>query len=283
MGEEVTALLRWILAHDPPRQIVLCCRETPTAYYGPGTTLVVWDTCLYEASIGLPAQLCALGVGHVGVAECPQHDERCREQLLAWQSLTPTCVSSASPVTRGIRRKHVSLILGEITLPRRMILGLGLSDRSPIPIRADDATRTLAAIDVLRARGLIHSGQAMAAPLGAVDLRAQGCNACGVCVQACPHEALELRHDATGSRLVHHANRCRGERQCLVLCPLHALNADHALPLSDMLQREKRVLAHLETVSCQRCGARHPAYEGDLCQICQFRSAHPFGSMWPPA
>lgn len=281
MADNVGALLRWLHAHDLPKEVVVVCEHTVAPKLGRGRQLVVWDGCLKDSSIGVPAQVLALGIAKVSVLPCPVDPAGVGAQVARWQSLTPGLVGEAE-VKRAIWPGPEPLHLGKIAMPRRVLLGLGLRDAQPIPLKADDTTRTLAAIELLTERGQIGRGEGLQAQLGGVRLGVTGCTACGVCVQACPTGALELRHRAGGSELWQHSELCRGEQQCVSLCPVHAVWVQGPMQLGDLLDEPERRLAAVASARCARCGAAHPAEEGELCQVCAYRAANPFGSMMPP-
>lgn len=283
MNDEVSALLRWLHAHDLPSEVVLACEGAHVPKVGRRRQIVVWKGCLTQASIGLPAQLLALGIERVSVLPCPHDHARLDRHLRRWESLTPGLVGYVDLRKRALLAGPAPLRLGQIALPRRVLLGLGLRDKQPIPIRADDTARTLAAIEVLTARGLVSRGEGIHSHLGGVRLGATGCTACGVCVQACPHHALELRHDASGSQLWQNAQECRGEQRCVQLCPVQALWVQGPMRLVDVLDEPQRRLGVVSSARCVRCGAPHPASEGNTCQVCAYRLAHPFGSTMPPS
>lgn len=113
----------------------------------------------------------------------------------------------------------------------------------------------------------------------AVALAASGCVACGVCVRACPHDALDLAHEAERSVLTQIPERCSGEQACVRLCPHDALSVAGAFSLFDLARTPTVELAVVATAGCKRCGARHPAAEGELCPPCAFRSRNAFGHL----
>ncbi|WP_461004385.1 4Fe-4S dicluster domain-containing protein [Trueperella pyogenes] len=283
MTDDVAALLRWLHAHDLPREVVLACEHAEKVRAGRRRQVVEWRGCLKDASIGVPAQLLALGIERVSVVPCPVDEAAVRDQVERWKSLTPGLVGDTTPPKRRLFSGPDVLTLGKIPVPRRVVLGLALRDTQPIPIKADDTTRTLAAIELLTGRGLIRRGEGLESKLGGLRLGAAGCTACGVCVQACPHRALELTNDGGGSTLWQHSELCRGEQHCVQLCPAKALWVQGDMRLADLLDDPRRRLAVVASVRCSRCGAPHPAEEGDMCQVCAYRSANPFGSMMPPS
>ncbi|QOQ38980.1 4Fe-4S dicluster domain-containing protein [Trueperella pecoris] len=281
MSDDVSALLRWLHAHDLPSEVVLCCEHTPVPRLGRRRQAVVWRGCLDGASIGVVAQLLALGIERVAVAPCSRAGNEVYAQVKRWQSLTPSLVDFLGPRKRPLLTGPEPLRLGHVTIPRRVLLGLGLRDTPPYSLKADDTARTLASIELLTARGLIRRGEGIESKLGGVQLATTGCTACGVCVQACPHSALELVHDAGGSVLWQSADSCRGEQACVRLCPVDAMWVQGPTRLADLLDEPRRRIGIVESKRCGRCGARHPASDGELCQVCTFRAANPFGSVLP--
>lgn len=144
------------------------------------------------------------------------------------------------------------------------------------PVAPDDSAAAAPADGEAAASGERPDGQeGPASP--ALALVAEGCVACGVCVRACPHDALELEHSPGISVLTQVPERCTGERACIELCPHDALAAAGPLALFDVARRPAIELAAVQTAACRRCGARHPAAEGELCPPCAFRSRNAFG------
>lgn len=113
-------------------------------------------------------------------------------------------------------------------------------------------------------------------------LAADGCVACGVCVQACPHDALDLRTTRDQSVLLHHPDRCRGERACVTACPVDALSVTGPLPWQPVMAGSPLPLARLATRACDRCGATIPRGAA-MCEPCQRRDERPFGWHVPDA
>jgi ferredoxin len=125
------------------------------------------------------------------------------------------------------------------------------------------------------------SSPALASP--ALALAAEGCTACGVCVRACPHGALNLAAHDGADVLTHTPDLCRGEGACLALCPPGALTSAGPLSFGQLLDAAPTVIAEVATAACAGCGAGHPTGDGALCPACAFRTEHPFGAAPPPA
>lgn len=75
-----------------------------------------------------------------------------------------------------------------VPLPRRAVFGLAIS--APISFDDDDQDRTLHSLEVL-GLGEEASSRLTDQPQSLV-LQASGCTMCGVCVKACPHDALAI-------------------------------------------------------------------------------------------
>ena len=187
---------------------------------------------------------------------------------------------------RGLRlRRRPVLDAAHMPLSRRQVLGLG--GRAPRELPAgylDPHERLVAAV-----RALVPAGapglDELAGP--APRLAARGCTACGVCVQACPADALRLRHGGDGglaiTTLLHAPAACDGCRRCVDLCPADALSAAGTWPWSRMLGDGDVPVTTLTTARCGRCGTRFPSATGAaLCPVCDYRRRNPFGSAMPP-
>ncbi len=293
MADTTRPLLRWLAAHDSPGLVVLACDDAPLPRVARGAVVVRLEGCVRDADVGLPAQLLAVGVGAVQVLPCPTEPEDGAARVEDWRSVLGDGVGPfVPPARRGTSRAEV-LTIGDVPVPRRVLLGLDLGDSPLLAPELDDAGRSLVALRLLEAQGratpapaapLDGSGPDEAAPLagGATMLTVSGCVACGVCVRACPHDALALEHDGTTSTLVHLREACRSELECVRLCPVDAFTAAGPVPLAEALRTPVLTLAEVRTQPCERCGARHPAEEGALCATCRFREQNAFGSALPP-
>lgn len=321
MRDDVRSLMRWIGAHDLPDRMVVGCAHTAFPRLGARTLGVRLPGCVAETGLDVVIQPLAMGVPRVVVLPCAEHPEAVRHRIAEWTRLLPGGVSSGVEPAHWWSGCGTLLDLGDIPLPRRIVLGLGLRDDSPLSLGQDDEDRTLAALRMLAAQGrcdlaavagasasvavpVLGGPPAQAAPApgsgaGAgepavlaltsapvgVDLTAGGCVACGVCVNACPTGALALEADGALPdllRLVQLRDRCRADGQCVQLCPQRALSVSGVPQAPEILAEPVRVLAEVVTASCERCGVRHPAAEGRLCPVCAFRQTSSFGSRMPP-
>ncbi len=113
----------------------------------------------------------------------------------------------------------------------------------------------------------------------------EACTACGACGRACPTEALkfEKSEDNTSFALRFSARDCIGCDLCMHVCQPAALNVDHAPAFAQVFGEEQTTLREGELVKCERCGSLMAKRgEARLCGLCEYRRAHPFGSVMPP-
>lgn len=202
-------------------------------------------------------------------------------------------------VPRTLRRdrRHVSrdvLDAARMPVPRRQLLGLRSGPTRTLPDQLVPAPRRLhAALAALLPLDVRAGLDAAAVPDAAVRLGAQGCTACGVCVRACPTDALNLQSfgGTTGSTLVtsllHDPVSCDGCRRCVEMCPADVLTVTGTWGTSAVLSLVERPepapVASLSTTECLRCRTRFPTTDAaNLCPVCTFRSQNPFSSSLPP-
>lgn len=210
---------------------------------------------------------------------------------------------------RGRRGRRRPVLDGaHLPVPRRRLLGLGTDVSRPLPdtdaapqVRLTAAVRALAApgavVATPAAVGAVTAVPATTAPAGtpdglgdvdspAVVLSAPGCTACGVCIQACPTQALTLQHSGGGavaiSTLLQSPSACDGCRRCVELCPADVLGVVGQWRWSDLLTDSARGVATVSTATCGRCSAQFPTTSGErLCPVCSYRRKNPFGSTLP--
>ena len=272
------ATQRWLHRNDV-RSLVLVCRGGQSAPLGTKRRPCVEVAgCLQELSLSRLVDLSLAGVQSVAVTPgpcCSTEDaltvvDRWQETLGALLSLT---VIDPEPG----RNWSWSLSPTRVPVDRRGLLGL----RQATPAwpthdaSTDDHERLLTS---LRAAGVTPAGT----PPSRLTLLASGCTACGVCVAACPHNALALVIDSDEASLVHSLDACHGEQQCVALCPVDALTVSGSPSWAEVIDGAPRVLATVETAVCERCRARFPARSGSQwCEPCRIRRSDPFGSHLP--
>ncbi|MFC5369951.1 4Fe-4S dicluster domain-containing protein [Arcanobacterium bovis] len=278
-SDQIRPLLRWLFAHDLPKAVVITCAHSELKRSPRGVQIISWSDCLSTAPIGLPAQLLALGIEHVSVESCALESVDSTEKIQQWIELTPSLVSQFEGFDRFLRSGDAVLTCGAIALPRRVLLGLSVAEKPPYSFVGDDVDRTVRALELLREQGRLSASSALNRSLGGHRLGITTCTACGVCVRACPHDALEIIDAGTSSTVVHHRGRCRGEERCVSLCPEKGIWIQGDIELRDLLEHEVAELRVVNTTACEKCGARHPVDEGQYCKVCQFKARSPFGSI----
>ncbi|WP_160149038.1 4Fe-4S dicluster domain-containing protein [Arcanobacterium ihumii] len=277
-SENIRFLLRWLFARDLPRYAVVTGSRSSLTKSPRETQIIQWNDELSQASIGLPAQLLALGIEHVYV-EVDESDAASVAQFHEWENVTPGLVSQFQGFRRFFRRGDDVLVVGSIPLPRRVILGFTIAENPPFSFVGDDVDRTIRALELLRSQGRIGALSGLENKLGGARLGVTACTACGVCVRACPHDALEMVDREKSSVLLHHVDLCRNENRCVSLCPEQGIWVQGEVTLSDLLEDKTKKLFTVTTARCEKCGARHPENEGSLCKVCQFKELSPFGSI----
>ncbi|MCG2803761.1 MAG: 4Fe-4S binding protein [Cellulomonas sp.] len=264
-----------------------------------------------ECLAALPAsaylELVAAGVAGVTVrldgCESPAEvDGRIAEanRLLAACGRTDRVVTvGADPGTsrRAVHDPH-ALPVGR----RSLLLLRGASVAGPVAERAgSERERMLGALRRLTTGLAPASAEARSTGRAAdlADLEAPsavlsvvGCSGCGVCVRACPTDALRL-HKSRGSAdlAVEHLSlrqmpaACVDCGECLRLCPEQAITTRGRHSWAELLAGMPQFLVARDARACTRCGGALVAVDDDdsLCQVCAYRWRHPFESMIPAA
>lgn len=311
-------LLTWLASVDEwPDAVVLGCEHTEPFTVERHQVGLRLPGCLAQAELALPAQLLACGVTKVLLAECAENPEAVARQRSAWHHLLPDVDSDPAARPPRFRRTGAVFELARTAFSRRSALGLSAPRTLPLDASLDDQFRTVQALRLLRDQGRTRVAAAAAAaaateaasstnasqsisegatdptaiqptaietePSVAVELRADGCTACGVCVRACAHQALSLIHVDGKTRLSQDTDLCRSDQGCVRLCPESALSVVTKLSVTDLADRGAVELAVIKTRVCARCGDRHSDTRSDLCPPCRYRSENAFGSRLPPA
>lgn len=276
-------LLAWLGAIDQPELAVIACHSHDVPTPPAAVVMIRLAGCVTQESLGLPAQLLAAGVRRVEVLPCDQDPDGHDLVLNSWSRVLPEVTTIAEPPRRRPGRRRGSVYdLGSFAIARRSVLGLR-GQASPLDLSLDADERGVRALRLLAEQGRAQLGaddRPESVPIG-VRLVADGCTACGVCVRACPHDALELIAEGDAMVLRHYADQCRADGACVRLCPEQALSVTGSAGLEQLAQQPECDLARVSTVACPRCGTCHPRGEGPLCRPCAFRAAHAFGSVVP--
>lgn len=302
-------LLTWLASVDEwPDAVVLGCEHTDPFVVARNQVGLRIPGCLAQAELALPAQLLACGVTQVLLADCPESPEAVASQRSAWHQLFPEVSPDPAPRPARFHRTGAIFDLARPAFSRRSALGLRAPRTLPLDTELDDQFRTVQALRILRDQGRTRTAATVAASVAvestdahspvpqtsapqpvatessvAVELRADGCTACGVCVRACPHQALSLIHIDGKTRLRHNTDLCRSDQSCVGLCPESALSVITELSVTDLADRGAVELATIDTRVCARCGDRHSDTRSELCPPCRYRSENAFGSYLPPA
>jgi len=111
------------------------------------------------------------------------------------------------------------------------------------------------------------------------------CTACGICASICPTSALQFgKNEAeTAYQLTFLARNCVGCEMCMHVCAPSAISMDHAPTFMQIFNQEYVTIHEGGLMKCKQCGTVMAVNPGvDLCPFCEFRRAHPFGSLLPP-
>lgn len=328
MTASLRSVARWVARHDDGAALELVCAEHPAPSRGdPARTVVRLTTCLAEAPAHEVLELFTAGAGSILLRRdgCTQPETvnaglEEAAHVLAAAGLDrlqiaetasagseaggdgPRTVPSGRrtrllgrPRTARSARREV-LDAEHMPVPRRQVLGLGAGPARELADDLAPAQRRFTA--ALAALLPAASPAALCDPTllsPALRLRGKGCTACGVCVRACPMEALTLRH--TGSRtdaeaplvttLLQNPTSCDGCQVCVRSCPEDVLTIagrwGWESVLSQAADPEAAPVASLTTALCQRCRTRFPTTQaGNLCPVCAYRRENPFSSRMPP-
>ncbi len=304
LTERLQPLLTWIARQHDPVTLELACAEHPSPQRGTkGRSVVVLPGCVTQLPEHLLLELLDLGAEQVWVRTDGCDEPEAARALVGWIEQVLTALGDGGRVRveaepRRPRHRHV-LDATVMAVSRRRLLMLPEPEvrATPDP-RASAHLRLVAALRAL-------AGDRTAAAGGAEDpadrltglagpglaLVSEGCTACGVCVRACPEEALALvdvsETGADGLTVTRTVLRqqpaaCGGAGDCLELCPEDALSAPQGWSLGALLADDAVDLDAILKARCRRCGATFPDRGDELCDVCASREANPFGAALPP-
>jgi len=296
----------WLVRQPEPRALELVCAEHPGASLGDRRRAVVrLGVCAADLAAHELLELLTLGATDVlvrldGCGDAATASARLRplvalleasgaDRLRVAEGADAGAPAAADGRARGLRRRRAVLDAEHMPLSRRQVMGL--ADPAPRPLPDEDvhpqARLVAAARELLAADAPVPAPALAALAAPAAALAARGCTACGVCVQACPTDALTLQHSATSgpaiTTLLQDRAACDGCLRCVDLCPQDALAAAGGTSWQEVLGGGLSPVQTLATAPCERCGTRFPTPSGErLCPVCAYRRANPFGSFVPP-
>lgn len=265
-------VLRWLTEHRG-MPVELCCSEQHVADAAPaepaGVTAsggpfvrVTTDGCLALTPSWLAVDLAIAAEAEVVVRLCPAAARTVWDRVAG---ITAGRVRPGALVGEPAAVVHLS----HPPVSRRGILR-PLADKPVVPHDSDDPQERL--VESLRLLGV---GDAPGRAPG-LALAVSGCIACGVCVRACPHDALELGTAGTRSTLVQHPDRCQAEQACVAACPETAISVTGHHDWATVLAGRAVPLARVATTACEKCHAAIP-HGWTMCEACARRTEDPFG------
>jgi len=306
--DDVSSLLNCI-THVEGQPVELLCGLHPQPKMGMDSESIGIQVhgCLAGLGIGAYLTLSTLGLDRIilrteACSSCKWYSlspeihnqtERANRFLSAWNKTnTVTCVDEIeSSVERPLwdvknpplsRRDLFRMMArqGQVAMARAMENGAAASKRQP----GRDRMRLLSAKSHLS-----ETSTGMSIDLNGFDFAtltiSQDCTACGACGKACPTAALCFEKDLrdTTFAILFSPRNCIGCDLCEHVCLPSAISMDHTPTFDQVLVAEKPIVAASgQLVRCGRCKTLMAAREGvKLCQLCEYRQEHPFGSMLP--
>ncbi len=305
--DAVPSLLR-LSPHLEENSMELVCGKNPAPASGAWEhgMVVLVQGCLAGLGTGAYMALAALGLGRITVRSeaCPGCEwrkclpqievqvEHARRLLAAWDkteviSIAAPDGTSTLPVWDSdnppLSRRDLFRMMahqGQVALSRAMENGQHTPGRRP----GRDRLRTVAAV--------VHLPVPEHEP--ALDLRdlgfasvtvSEACSACGACAKACPTEGLIFEKDEDNTRfaLKFLPRNCIACGLCVRVCMPEALSIGQPSPLLGSCINESATLQEGKLVKCTHCGVMMAKRgEHKVCEVCDYRRTHPFGSVLPP-
>ena len=308
-ADDAVASLLNAATHLDGGRLELLCEKNPQAGLGisEADTGISVKGCLAGLGLGAYLALAALGLEHILVrtdacaacewgmlaAQVETQVNQAKQLLEAWgKAETLACVSSLdSPVARPLwkatnppisRRDlfRMAARQGQIAFARSIEDGQSPSGRRP----GRDHLRTLGAVAHLP--DLDFPENIMLGGMGFASLEVTAaCTACGTCARVCPTNALEfnITEDKTAFTLKLYGGNCIGCEICVHVCAPSAVSVNHTPTFAQVFGTQALSLQAGGLVKCEQCGILMAAQpDVHLCQVCDYRRTHPFGSMQLP-
>lgn len=261
--------------------------------------------CLAGLGTGTYVMLSVLGPGRLAA-----RTDACR--ACKWQTLGPEIHRQAERADRLLAawgRDHTVTCIDRVELSAERTLW---DSRNP-PLSRRDLFRLMARqgqVAVARAMEdsiteskrqtgrdrlrLLAASAHLAKPSSEVDLDGFGfaalsisaaCTACGACGKACPTAALrfEKNDEALTFSITFSPRDCIGCDLCDHVCLADAVSIDHEPTFAQVFGPDRPAeLACGPLARCERCKTLMAKRDGArLCPLCEYRRAHPFGSLLP--
>lgn len=304
--DSVASLLNCV-THIEDQPVELLCHLHPRPAVGmeAGAIGIQLTACLAALGTGACLTLFALGLEHITLRTdacraCKWHSlhpqihqqaERANRFYAMWnQAGSVTCADEVpAPVERilwnaknpPLSRRDLFRMLarqGQTAMARALENGVSTGGRQP----GRDRLRLLAAVAHLP--GLQNTPDLAGFGFAALNI-SEACTACGACAKACPTNALSFEKNDTEMTfsISFSAPKCIGCDLCAHACQPEALVLDHAPAFEQVFgQKTPSTVAAGAMVKCKRCQTLMAAREGvSLCALCEYRRAHPFGSVLP--
>ncbi|NMW47541.1 4Fe-4S binding protein [Mobiluncus curtisii] len=274
MKDSLRELLRYLSAGEVPETLILACDHSPLPRIPRRVCALHYDACWSEAPLGSLAQILALGVSQIAFVPCSRSGGLGRLLQLGDVVFPGRLRRWETPHQGRFAGKWVEV--SQLGVSRRSFLGL--SNTCALDLHANWQERSAQAFALLG----VSEPPSDLPP--AWTLQVGKCSVCGVCVAACPHQALSLTpdpKDADVLALTQDLARCEADGACLKLCPEHTLTAQGHPTWSQIHTGATQTLTEVKTKICPSCRSRFPATAGELCPLCAFRQDHPFGSLMP--
>lgn len=274
MKDSLRELLRYLSAGEVPETLILACDHSPRPRVPRPACALHYDACWGEAPLGTIAQILALGVGHIDFVPCSRDGGLGRLLQLGEEFFPGRLDLWETPHQGGLAGNWVEV--SQLGVSRRSFLGL--SSDCPLDLNANWQERSAQAF------ALLGVSEPSPDPPPSWTLQVNACNVCGVCVAACPHQALSLTPDPEDANLLtltQDLARCEADGTCLKLCPERTLAVQGHPTWAEIHNNATRTLTAVKTKVCPSCHNRFPATAGELCPLCVFRQDHPFGSAMP--
>lgn len=303
--DDVANLLNCV-GHIEGRTVEILCGLHPHVESGEAESVGIQILgCLAGLGSGAYLALSALGLERIALrtdacSACTWHSlhheihsqTECANRFLsAWGRIDPVlCLDEIeAPVERTnwkaanpplSRRDLFRLVArqGQIALARALENGVAGSKRQP----GRDRLRLLSAMshlpDPLSTANLDGLGFATL-------VISNACTACGSCGRACPTEALKFckNEDEMTFSISFLAKNCIGCDLCVHVCLPDAITLDHTASFEQIFSVKEPVVVESGPITrCERCKTWMAARDDmKICQLCEYRRKHPFGSMMP--